>query len=152
MKTIQLSRGMEAIVDDEDYERISKYKWCITVNGYATRKRPLKEGNKHVLMHREILGTPSGFDTDHINGNKLDNRRVNLRVATRAQNSRNSRTPMKRSITGIRGVSPHGNGRFVAFISRKGKRFHLGVFDTKESAEAARRAKEIEMWGEFARC
>lgn len=93
-KSIPLTRGKIALFDDEDYEELSKYKWFIT-KVYASRH----SGNKTVYMHREIMKTPENMETDHINGDVLDNRRENLRICTRQENARN-----------IRGISSNTSG------------------------------------------
>mgnify|MGYP001594937357 CR=1 FL=1 len=83
-KIILLSKGKVAIIDYDDYEKVSKYKWCFS-GKYAVR---VKQG-KTILMHRFIMSTPKGFDTDHINDNGLDNRKSNLRICSHSQNLMN---------------------------------------------------------------
>ena len=112
MKTIKLTKNKFAVVSDEDYEYLSNFKWCFYSGGYACRKiyppriSPYKA--TLILMHREILerklgySIPEGMWCDHIDGNKLNNTRENLRLATPQQNNANrSRT---RSASGFRGV------------------------------------------------
>lgn len=92
---------MVTIVDNEDYEELSKFKWCLN-NNYAGRR--VTTGYRKsaiVYMHSVINRTPIGFDTDHINGNKLDNRRKNLRSCKRSENIRNA-GPRSDSGSGIR--------------------------------------------------
>jgi hypothetical protein len=93
MKEIKLTKGKTAIVDDEDFDRLSQYKWQFAVIGYARRTVYVKgkKGRQTLYMHRDILATPSDMFTDHINGNRLDNRKENLRVCTQAENNRNRR-------------------------------------------------------------
>jgi hypothetical protein len=86
MKEIQLTQGMITWVDDADYLKYSKYKYVF--NGrYAYRS----ENKKTIYLHREIMQTPPGMDTDHINRNTLDNRKNNLRVCTHAENCKNNK-------------------------------------------------------------
>lgn len=85
MKQIPLTKDHFAIVDDADYDWLSRFKWHFE-RGYACKKTREK-----VYMHKLINGAPKGMHTDHINGNGLDNRRDNLRSATAAQNSMNSK-------------------------------------------------------------
>jgi hypothetical protein len=87
MRYVSLSNGGSAIVDDEDYERMSRHNWWRNSTGYASR-----EEHGHVIkMHREIMSTPKGMHTDHINMNRLDNRKANLRVCLPCQNIRNQK-------------------------------------------------------------
>jgi hypothetical protein len=85
MRTIKLTQGKFAIVDDCDFEWLNQWKWHYSA-GYVVSKM----GGKNIYLHRFILQTPPKMDTDHINHNKLDNRRKNLRVATRSQNKQNT--------------------------------------------------------------
>lgn len=94
MKTIPLTQGKVALVDDEDYEELSRFKWCATKNRrgkfYAVRGGPRAGGGSPtVQMHVVIAGTPAGMDTDHIDGDSLNNQRSNLRICTRAENLSN---------------------------------------------------------------
>lgn len=94
MKTILLSDGSEAIVDDEDYEELKKYRWH-NVKGYAVTTPKYGYGRngtktKTIQMHRIVNKTPEGLVTDHKNHNKLDNRKENLRSVTQAENVQNS--------------------------------------------------------------
>jgi hypothetical protein len=146
---IQLSRGLVAIVDDCDYERLSGFKWYASLEGkrfYAVHGRKQK-----IRMHRLILYAPRGKEVDHINGNTLDNRRGNLRLATRAQNGRNRRIS-RTNTSGFKGVHLHKRtGRWNAQIKFRGKIYNLGCFDTPE--EAAReydRAARL-AFGKFSR-
>ena len=92
-RKIPLTKNTVAIVDDIDYERIvTMGKWTAHSMGYAYRWDRTVKPNKCLMMHRVIANTPAGLDTDHINGNKLDNRRANLRVASRSLNNLNRET------------------------------------------------------------
>lgn len=90
-KEIPLTQGYVAIVDDEDYEELSKYKWYVSQTPSGNKAaRSTNPGT--VLMHRAIMNAPDGMDVDHINHDTLDNRRsTNLRVCTRRQNLGNMR-------------------------------------------------------------
>ena len=93
--------GKHVLVDASDFESLNKYKWSLLSTGYACRNES-KRG--FLLMHREIAGTPKGKATDHINLNKLDNRRSNLRVCTFSDNQHN-RGLQKNNTSGYKGVS-----------------------------------------------
>lgn len=107
MKIIPLTRGYFTIVDDEDYAFLNQWGWsAVTAHGYiyAVRTSRKSEGKPRCIrMHRAICGTRDGFETDHKNGNTLDNRRGNLREATRIQNMRN-RALNKNNTSGHKGV------------------------------------------------
>jgi hypothetical protein len=84
--------GKKIVVDDEDLSHLSRFKWRHDSQGYVVRSRRVSETQirtKNVYMHREIMGFPDGLEIDHINLDKLDNRKENLRICTRLQNARN---------------------------------------------------------------
>ena len=162
MKDIELGKGRTdskhvgffAIVSDEDYEHLIKFKWHIyggnkSGNVYVKRSIRSKDGKyKHITMHKEI----TGFDyVDHINGNGLDNRRENLRSCTKAENQRN-RKLNSNSTTGYKGVSMHSSGKYyVARISINGKRIALGTSLDKKHLAKLYNDAAIKYFGEFAR-
>lgn len=131
-RTIPISKTtLVATVDDEDYPLLSKYKWH--KNGRAPNHiyaLTLIEG-RPVLMHRLIMSTPKGMDTDHINHQTLDNRKQNLRVCTRAENAANR----ARTLGGI--SIDRERSKWIATIQRSLKRYKIGRFDTQEEAQAA---------------
>jgi len=105
MKKIKLTKKQVALVDDSDYEELNRFKWHArkTVKTfYAERTFTIGNGKrKNVFMHRYIMQTPKGFDTDHIDGNGLNNQRSNLRVCTRSENLRNQgKKPNNTIVTG----------------------------------------------------
>src|ERR1700757_2583296 len=107
MKTLPLTQGRVALVDDEDYDWLNQWKWSYSNHGYARRGERLFSGSYktvHILMHRAIMHAPDGVEVDHINHDSLDNQKVNLRLASHKQNSHNLRGP--RSSTGFIGVAP----------------------------------------------
>jgi hypothetical protein len=130
-----------ALVDDADYDWLNQWRWCLgnrrTHGAYVVRSEQAggRNGKKvTVRMHRLILGLAPGDprEGDHINLNKLDNRRSNLRIATRAENARNQ--PLRKSNTsGYRGVYREDN-RWSARGFMGGKAIRLGRFDTAEEA------------------
>lgn len=156
MKTIPLTKGYEAIVDDEDYEFLMQWKWTAVIDRsgrvYATRHARKHEGNSSSRrMHRVICATRDGMETDHKNGNTLDNRRDNLREATRIQNMRN-RALHKNNTSGHKGVGWHSKiGKWQARISVNKRRINLGFFIEKEDAAAAYMSRAAIEFGEFNR-
>lgn len=149
MKIIPLTRGKKTIIDDQDFDRISKYKWCIHCDSYAVTSI----NGKIVMMHRFLLKTPEGFDTDHINGNKLDNRRSNLRIVTRSQNMANTRI-RRSNKSGYKGVFyfkfGHRSKRWKAKIKVNYKMIDLGYFLTKEEAAKVYNLAAVKHFGEYA--
>jgi len=145
-KQILLPSGHVCLVDD-DY--VQENKWHISSKGYAKRHN----GTKFVFMHTEIIGKPpAGMVTDHINGNKLDNRKCNLRFVTNQQNLWNSKPRGAKS--GLKGVYREnipGEKKYRAFIRVDGKRKSLGYYLTaNEAGEAYDRAAR-RYFGKFAR-
>ena len=158
VREIPLTQGKVALVDGADYERLSRWKWRASgkrgtpesqMVWYAVRRRQKNDGPgpTPIRMHREILGAPAHLEVDHINGNGLDNRRCNLRLATRALNQRNHHRRKTRPNGLPVGVCPSTHGkRFMARIKRAGQMMGLGTYDTpEESSKAylAARAKNI---------
>jgi hypothetical protein len=143
VRTISLSRGYSAVVDDEDYEFLSQWQWHVCVGSqagklYAMRNSDCVDGKRsHVLMHRVINQTPPGFDTDHINGDGLDNQRRNLRTASRSQNMWN-RKPNKKGASRHKGVYWHAqHQKWCASIQVNKKRHRIGLFsDERDAANA----------------
>lgn len=127
MREIKLKHGEVVSVDDEDFKELNKHKWCLNSGGYATRRL---NTHKSILMHRWINNTPEGFETDHINGNKLDNRKENLRTVTHSQNQLHSRLP-KTNTSGVKGVVwDKKNKKWQAQLKVNGKNHFLGRYKT----------------------
>ena len=151
-REIPLTRGYVALVDDADYDFLvgigSWYASPSKRTVYA-RHSTRRQGQVYSTgMHNVILG---GVGIDHVNGNGLDNRRVNLRRATDGENNRNRRRRTDNT-SGYKGVSLHTRiGRFQAYITSGGRRQHLGYFDDLIEAARAYDAAAIETFGEFAR-
>ena len=140
MKKIELKHGEIVLVDDKDFEELNRYKWCLNSGGYATRR---KDYHTSVLMHRFIKNTPAGMETDHINGNKLDNRRDNLRNVTHSRNQLHSRLP-NTNTSGVKGVVwDKKNKKWQAQIKVNGKNYHLGRFNDIRGAIMARGEAEV---------
>lgn len=147
MKVINLTQGRLAMVDDEDFDLVSQWMWCVNSKGYVVNRR---KG----LLHRFIMDYPVGLEVDHKNGDKFDCQKSNLRLATRSENMRNSH---KKAVTSSRfkGVSfkrktKEENAGWAARITVHRKLHYLGKFNSEEEAAIAYNAAAIELHGEFA--
>ncbi len=155
MKKIPLTQGQFAIVDDEDFEELNQHKWCLCRNGnnlYAIRFKPNPATRKQtcVYIHRIIMGEPKGMSIDHINHNALDNRKVNLRICSNADNIRNQQHRSDGS-SKYRGVCwDKGCRKWKAQIKFKGKTLWLGTFGNETDAARIYDEKANELYGEFA--
>ena len=151
-KTITLTQGYEAIVDAEDYEELNKFQWYWGTKGYAVRGGGGRYGKqKKIYMHRAINNTPNELYTDHINHNKLDNRKKNLRTVTPQQNSMN-RLSHKNSTSKYKGVSWNkGKHKWQASIKINYKSKGLGSFIDEEEASRAYNKAAEELFGEYAK-
>ena len=153
MKRIPLTRGKFALVDDADYEWLSKRKWWYRDCGsnYCYAGSQVRKSNviHYLYMHREIMQPLPGMEIDHKNGNGLDNRRCNLRICTRAQNQHNAR-PQGGS-SQYKGVSWNKYaGKWQAYIDVHGERKHLGYFVSERAAARAYNEEAIRHFPEFA--
>lgn len=157
MKTIPLTRGKVAIVDDEDFEKVDAIKW------YALKRRELWHASHKdkkracIYMHRFIMAAPDGFEVDHVNGDGLDNRKVNLRVCTKRENARHRRSGDKTKTSRFQGVSRHPNGRWRAAICAgppgpdgAAKQIHIGHFKDENDAARAYDRAALKYFGPFA--
>lgn len=146
--------GLVALVDDGDHEWLSRFRWTASRKGRRTFRFyavTAIEG-RNVYLHRLIMGADPGVEIDHIDRNPLNNQRSNLRVATRAQQSRNTVRHNRRGRSGpYKGVSWHKQGqKWQAHIYREGQRYYLGLFANPAAAARAYDAKARELYGEDA--
>lgn len=147
MKKIRISKGMYTIVDDEDFEFLSQFRWCARGRNdrYYARcyQRNVPRG---IGMHKMLLNPPPGFGVDHINRDTLDNRRSNLRIATVGQNNFNKWTKKK-----FKGVFwRKDKNRWAATIGANRKTYHLGYFKSDIDAALAYDEAARNLHGEFA--
>ena len=151
MKRIPLTQNKYALVDDEDFEEMSKYNWRFA-QGYAIRhvRKDKEKRRTTTRMHRMILDVKKGRDIDHVDGNGLNNQKINLRIATESQNMMN-RKLNKNNKSGYKGVHWHIMGKWLAQIRCFGKGTYLGVFDNKLEAAKVYNEKAKELFGKFAR-
>lgn len=156
---IPLTQGYEAVVDLASLPLVQGRNWRAEVRRrkdgtvrtvYAVREDCLGAGkSRTVLMHRLIAATPDGFETDHRDGDGLNNRSVNLRTATKAQNMHNMRIPARNS-TGFKGVCFYKpTGKWRARIKANGVETHLGFFDAPELAAYAYAKASERLHGQY---
>ena len=138
-KIIPLTRGKSTLVDNEDYNDLSRFNWRINAHGYA-------KNDKVGLMHRYLLSVPKNKVVDHINGNPLDNRRINIRICEQSENARNQKIK-KSKYKGI--YFDKRSNKWISRITLNYKGIHLGSFNTKEEAALAYDKAAIKYHGEF---
>lgn len=149
MKSIKLRgrKPLETLVDDDVYEWAKTWRWYAR-DGYAV-------GAQHrgdlasARLHRLILGAGVDQEVDHINGDRLDNRRQNLRLCSRAENQRNKAKP-KNNTSGYKGVRQERSGRWAARIYVGDRERYLGTYDSAQQAHAAYCQAAQELHGAFA--
>lgn len=147
-----------ALIDASDCRRLQVYNWRLLA-GHNGRLYAVAHGGHVtgiVYMHRLVLGTPKGLETDHINGNGLDNRRANLRIASASQNRANMGKPRRPDgsvhTSRFKGVSwDRSRGKWQAQIRVEGRCRNLGRFDDEVSAAKAYDAAAATAWAEYAR-
>lgn len=152
---------VHTLVDAEDYESLSRFKWRLIGSGYVARPYERRiNGRRRYLsayMHREIMRPDQDVNVDHINRNPLDNRRSNLRLCTQAQNGCNrpgleikNGKPVASKYKGVRATTSGKKNPWTATIKAAGKTRYLGCFKTEEEAAQAYNVAAIELQGEFA--
>lgn len=150
VKAIPLSRMKYALVDASDYDFLMEWTWQYS-EGYAKRSVYGDSPRRVIAMHGAILGTPDGLEPDHINGNRIDNRRRNLRPATHQQNMWNRKAVTGSSST-HKGVDWYAaSGSWRAYIKIDGKQKHLGCYAHEDDAARAYNKAAIALHGAFAR-
>jgi len=150
-RLIPLTRGQFAIVDAEDYPRLGRFIWFVEGrpnNYYAVRK----ENGKSIKMHRQILNAPDHLVVDHIDHNGLNNRKINLRLCTFAENCRNLRSSRHKT-SRYKGVCWNKrNKKWAAAIKCNNKTYHLGYFKDEIEAAKAYDGAAKKYHGRFASC
>lgn len=133
------------LIDDEDFPTVDAWTWHIN-KGYAERID--WKTQKNISVHRLVMNAPKGKEVDHINGEKLDNRKVNLRICSPQENRQNSRL-RKDNTTGFKGVR-RNRKRFQAYIHYNGF-IHLGMFDSPKDAAVEYNKAAKKYFGRFAK-
>ncbi|MFJ7665362.1 hypothetical protein ACIQXW_23670 [Lysinibacillus sp. NPDC097162] len=147
-KVITTNKGIEILVDDDDYDKLSKYSWSIN-NGYAISTDRTSGKQKTLRMHRLVLDVQDGEFVDHINGNRIDNRKSNLRKCDAKGNAKNA-GKRKGALSKFKGVYPR-NGKWVACIQNDRKRVNLGKYKHELDAAYYYNEQANLLHGEFAR-
>lgn len=154
MRKIKLTQGKYALVDDEDFEELSKYKWYssrVEHLFYPRRSVKTEKGQLTIRMYRQIMGLEHGDGkiVDHINGNPLDNRRQNIRICTFSENAWNQKNK-KNNTSGVKGVSwLKRNKKWIVRIGFNRNRIYLGLFKTLKEASKVYEEKAKELYTEY---
>lgn len=153
MRRIKLSNCNEfTLVDEDDFKKYGHLKWCLSSKGYVTRKQWNKKikVDEEIRMHRVILSAKKGTIVDHVNRNKLDNRKSNLRLVSEHQSKWNVGIG-SRNKTGFKGVSfEKSRGVYRASIMLKGKQNFIGRFPCKIQAAKEYNKFAKKLFGKYA--
>lgn len=140
MKLIPLTQGKFAMVDDADFEELSRHKWCVlrAARGFYAVRVVWGSRQKMIYMHRAIMGALPGQEVDHIDGNRLNNTRANLRIVDRAGQARGFQSKRIGASSEFRGVSWHTPyNKWRAAIKHEGRQYFLGYFTVEKERAAA---------------
>lgn len=156
MRVIKVHPDSLCLVDDDDYSGLSQFSWRLSPWGYVVRtvngvqEDGVRSSGTTIHIHRQILKASLESEIDHINRDKLDNRKANLRFCDKSQNVWNS-GPRKTSHTGVKGVGWHKRiKKYHARINTSEGCVHIGYFKTIEEAHAAYTKKVVELRGDYA--
>lgn len=145
--TLQIASGKEVLISEADFGLVSQFLWHVGAKGYVMARL----NGKKIYLHRLIMNTPNDMDTDHINRNKLDNRRENLRIATRSENNMNKKMQTNNT-SGYKGVGWNKqNQNWRAKIKVGDKHLNLGSFQDKILAAKAYDDAAKKYFGKYAR-
>jgi hypothetical protein len=153
-KEIILTQGKVAIVDDEDFEYLNQWKWCVSNTCgkfYVGRSITVsKNKQKRILIHRFIMKPDKGMVIDHLDGNPLNNQKNNLRICTHSDNMRNCKISIKNT-SGYKGVSfVKKNNTYKSAIKFNKRTIYLGYYIDPIDAARAYNTAAIKYFGEFA--
>lgn len=159
MKKIKISSGYECILDDDDYDKFSKFNWFASkkrsgIYVYRSQRYGIRKENKRltIYLHREIMNAKKYDYVDHINGNTLDNRKQNLRICTNEQNLHNSKKTNKECTSKFKGVCwDKSKKKWLVSITINKKHKFIGRYDSElEAAEIYNKHATL-IYGEFAK-
>lgn len=148
MKKIPLPYGKFALIDTEDWDELSQYNWSLDSGGFPQRRARPGEHPQTIRMHRQVMGYPQNREVDHIDRNRLNCQKSNLRLATRSQNQANC-GPRKNNTLGYVGISKTDK-KWTAACKKNYRRYVAGRFLTKEEAAKAYDKLARELHGKFA--
>jgi len=154
-KLVMLTQGQFAIVDDEDYDRVAQFKWYAHKTKdkyYAARRKRNYKGSRHTeFLHHFIMQPSPNQQVDHIDGDRLNCTRANMRFSTQAQNVMNT-AKRNDNTSGYKGVSwSKRHQKWCASITAQGRHIYLGLFIDPADAARAYDAAACEYFGEYAR-
>jgi hypothetical protein len=151
MKKLRLTQNQYAIVDDQDYDYLNQWKWTFN-QGYARRKLVVGEKAYSIPLHKAITLCPDGYLVDHVNGDTLDNRKINLRICNKGQNNYNRRQGALNNKSGYKGVYlDKKSNKWQAQIRYNYKTRYLGLYENIKDAARAYNEAAAKYFGEFAR-
>ena len=146
--SVDVGKNKVSLIDLDDVDKIKNNNWYIHKAGMVMSRI---SSDKHVKLHRYIMDFPTGKDIDHINHDKLDNRKSNLRICSHKQNARNTKKMIKETSSIYKGVSFRSNyNNWRSFIKTNEKQIHLGIFENEIDAAIAYNNKALELFGEYA--
>lgn len=150
MKIVKLTQNRYTFVSNIDYDIVSKHNWSVNSCNYVSCYAYVNGKRTFLTLHKLIMNTPYGMEVDHINGNRFDNRRSNLRLCTHSQNCVNRKSKIEPK-SGFRGVGFHyGTNKWRAVIKVNQKKISLGLYFAKEEAARAYNLAALRYFGEFA--
>ncbi len=149
MKYINITKGKRVLVDDDDFKFLNQWHWYWHT-GYAARRLNLGiNKSKILLMHRALLSVPENKEVDHINGDRLDNRKANLRIVSHQENMQNMKKRVN-STSKFRGVSFH-KGAWDVQLWNNGKHIYIGRFKDEIQAAKIADSESIKLFGKLAK-
>lgn len=147
-RLLDLPHGFVTQIDEADWSLVQSLALYRGTNGYTCFSTWENGAHRSQTLHRFLMNAPKGSHVDHINGDKLDNRRENLRVVTPSRNQVNRKSLNKNNRSGVRGVD-RSFGKWRAQITVNRKNHYLGMYPTKEEAASVRREAELRFYGEL---
>lgn len=145
-RVLDLPHEKRTVIDEADWPLVSGFALYVGNHGYASFSRWYDGASHPQTLHGFLMKPPKGTHVDHINGDKLDNRRANLRVVSPSQNQANRHRLNKNNTSGVRGVTRRGS-RWIAQIMVDRRALYLGTFATPEEAVLVRREAELQYFG-----